>query len=300
MVVGHRRGPQLLMIYLLLVPSLLIFLVYRLIPLGWNVVLSLHEYKMLGPNPWIGLENYVEMFKSDVFWQSLRNTVVYFFVGSPIAIFLALVVATLVNAPIKGRNAYRVIVFLPYPITPAAIAIIWKWLYNDQVGLINYLLRSLGIVKDGIPFLSSSTWALPAVITTSIWQVLGYFVILVLTGLQTIPDALYECAELDGASPLRRFFHITVPLIRPTLFICFVVAIINSFTVFDMVYVMTGGGPGYASEILITNIYKNAFTFVRMGYAAAMTFFMFVFLLLITWGANLFAGGEAGGIHYYE
>jgi ABC-type sugar transport system permease subunit len=288
------------MIYLLLVPSLTVFLLYRLIPLGWNVVLSLHEYKMVGPNLWVGLANYVEMFQSDVFWQSVENTVIYFFVGSPIAIVLALIVAVFVNNPLRGRNVYRVIVFLPYPITPAAIAIIWQWLYNEKVGLINFVLRSAGIVEKGIPFLGSTDWALPSVIMTSIWQVLGYFVILILTGLQTIPDDLYECAELDGATPVNRFFHITVPLIRPTLFICFVVAIINSFTVFDMIYVMTGGGPAHASEILITNIYKNAFTFTRLGYAAAMTFFMFVFLLAITWIGNRLSGGEAGGVSYYE
>jgi ABC-type sugar transport system permease subunit len=135
---------------------------------------------------------------------------------------------------------------------------------------------------------------------TSVWQVLGYFVILVLAGLQTIPRDLYESAELDGASPMARFFRITLPLIRSTIFLCFIVGIINSFTVFDMVYVMTNGGPGHATEILITNIYKNAFTFNKIGFAAAMTVFMFVFLLIVTWYSNRLSGGEAGGVEFYE
>lgn len=287
------------MVYLFLLPSLVIFLLYRLIPIAWNMWLSLHEWKFIGPNIWVGMQNYRRLFTDEVFWQSFRNTLIYFFGGTPIAIVLAVIIAALVNNPMKGRNAYRVMVFLPYPITPVAIAIIWQWLYNQEVGLINFVLRSLGIVERGIPFLQSFTWAMPSVILTAIWQVLGYFVILVLAGLQTIPDELYESAEMDGASAIGRFFRITVPLIRSTLFICFIVGIINSFTVFDMIYVMTNGGPGHATEILVTNIYKTAFTFNKFGLAAAMTVVMFVFLLAITWLMNRASRGDAGAVDHY-
>jgi multiple sugar transport system permease protein len=296
----RTRGNRLIMVYLFLLPSLTIFLLYRIIPIGWNFLLSFQEWKVIGANEWVGLEQYADMFTNAVFWQSFRNTLVYFFLGSPLAIAMAIVIATLVNNPMRGRNFYRVVVFLPYPITPVAIAIIWQWLYNKDVGLINFVLREIGLVEAGIPFLQSFQLALPSVIVTSIWQVLGYFVILILAGLQTIPTDLYESAELDGASPLARFFKITIPLIRPTLFLCFIVGIINSFTVFDMVWVMTRGGPGHATEILITNIYKNAFTFNKIGFAAAMTVFMFVFLLIVTWYSNRLSGGEAGGVEYYE
>ncbi len=299
-VIGQKRGRILLMIYLFLFPSLAIFVLYRITPIIWNFLLSFQEWQYIGPNTWVGLQNYIEMIRSDVFWQSFKNTLIYFFGGTPIAIALAVVVAVLVNNPIRGRNAYRVMVFLPYPITPVAVAIIWQWLYNEKVGLINYVLRSFGLVKDPIPFLQSFKLALPSVILTSVWQVLGYFVIIVLTGLQTIPNDLYESAELDGASRLTQFFRIILPLIRSTIFLCFIVGIINSFTVFDIIYVMTDGGPGHATEILVTNIYKNAFTFNRMGYAAAMTVFMFLFLLLVTWYSNRISGGEAGGVNYYE
>lgn len=296
----RTRGRRLAMVYLFLLPSLAIFMLYRIIPIGWNFVLSFQEWKVIAANEWVGLEHYADMFTDPIFWQSFRNTLVYFFLGSPLAIVLAIIIATLVNNPLRGRNVYRVIVFLPYPITPVAIAIIWQWLYNKDVGLINFVLREIGLVEAGIPFLQSFDLALPSVILTSIWQVLGYFVILVLAGLQTIPKDLYESAELDGASALAQFFRITIPLIRPTIFLCFIVGIINSFTVFDMVWVMTRGGPGHATEILITNIYKNAFTFNKIGYAAAMTVFMFVFLLVVTWYSNRMSGGEAGGVEYYE
>jgi ABC-type sugar transport system permease subunit len=270
------------------------------LPLGWNLLLSFQEWKYVGANPWIGIENYVKMFQDKVFWESLRNTIIYFAVGSPIALIIAIFVAIFVNQPIKGRNAYRALIFIPYPITPIAIAIIWQWLYNEHYGLINFILRSLGIIEEGIPFLQSFQWALPSVIITSIWQVVGFFFILVLTGLQSIPSELYEVATIDGANARNRFFHITLPLIRSTIFICFIVGIINSFTLFDLIYVMTEGGPGHSTEILITYIYKNAFGFGKMGYAAAITVIMFLFLLLITFIMNKVSGGEAGGMDVYE
>ena len=300
MLLKKKRSRELLLIYLFLLPAFAVFMLYRIIPLGWNLVLSFQEWKAIGPNPWIGLSNYTKMFKDEVFWKSLSNTIIYFIVGSPVAIILAIFIAISVNQPLKGRNVYRALIFIPYPITPIAIGIIWQWLYNERFGLINYILRSIGIVGEGIPFLQSFRWALPSVILTSIWQVVGFFFILILTGLQSIPSELYEAAIIDGASARNRFFRITLPLIRSTIFICFIVGIINSFTLFDLIYVMTGGGPGHSTEILITYIYKNAFSFGKMGYAASITVILFLFLLIITYLMNRISGGEAGGMEIYE
>lgn len=273
---------------------------YRWLPVVWNFFLSFQDWKPLGANSWVGAKNYQTMVADPVFWESLGNTLVYFFVGTPIAIILALLLGLLVNEPIRGRNVYRTIIFLPYPITPVAIGLIWKWMLNDRVGLVNYVLRSLGVVEEGIPFLQSFDWALPSVIGTTIWQVVGYFMILVLAGLQTIPTTLNDAALIDGAGPVRRTFSITLPLIKSTIFLCFIIGIINSFTVFDMVYVMTNGGPGHATEFLVTYIYKNAFEFNRLGYSAAMTFVMFIVLLAVTYASNRLSGGEAGGGRQYE
>ena len=300
MLLKKKRSRELLLIYLFLLPAFAVFMLYRIIPLGWNLVLSFQEWKAIGPNPWIGLSNYTKMLKDEVFWKSLSNTIIYFIVGSPVAIILAIFIAISVNQPLKGRNVYRALIFIPYPITPIAIGIIWQWLYNERFGLINYILRSIGIVGEGIPFLQSFRWALPSVILTSIWQVVGFFFILILTGLQSIPSELYEAAIIDGASARNRFFRITLPLIRSTIFICFIVGIINSFTLFDLIYVMTGGGPGHSTEILITYIYKNAFSFGKMGYAASITVILFLFLLIITYLMNRISGGEAGGMEIYE
>lgn len=240
------------------------------------------------------------MVNDSVFWESLGNTAIYFILGTPIAIFLALIIALLVNTDIHGRDVYRTIIFLPYPMSTVAIGIIWNWLYDEKVGLINYILRSLHIIETPIPFLESFSWSLPAIVITSLWQVIGFYMVILLTGLQTIPTELYEVAGIDGATAGIKLRKITLPLLKPSIFLCFVIGIINSFTMFDLVYVMTQGGPGHSSEILVTYIYKNAFEFNRIGYGAAMTVFLFVMLLVITFLVNKLTGEEAGGERYYE
>lgn len=294
-----RKSRKIAMIYLFLVPSLTIFVTYRISPILWNLILSFQKWKFSGPSGWVGLKNYSNMLGDPVFWESFKNTLLYL-AGSPIAIILAIGIALLVNQDIRGRNIYRSIVFLPYPLTTVAVAIIWRWLYNEKVGLINYLSCSLGIVDKRVPFLQSFTWALPAVIITSIWQVIGFYMIIILTGLQSIPKELHEAAQLDGASSTMQFIHITFPLLKPSIFLCFLVGIISSFTVFDLVYIMTNGGPGCSTEMLVTYVYKNAFAFFRFDYAAAIAVFLFLFLLLVTWVLNKLSGGEAGAVRYYE
>jgi len=216
--------------------------------------------------------------------------------SAPVGIALALGVALLVDTRIRGRNVYRTIVFMSYPVMTVAVGIIWQWLYNEKVGLINYVLISLGIVDQGIPFLESFDYALLAVMVASIWQVIGFYMIILLTGLQSIPPSLYDAAAIDGANAVQRFRRITLPLIRPSLFLCFVIGIINSFTAFDLIFVMTGGGPGHATDLLITYIYSTAFKLSKFDYAAAMTVVNFLLFLALAFAANRLAGGEAGAV----
>lgn len=294
--IKKKRTRELLLIWFFLAPSLLIFLIYRIIPLLWNGVLSFEFWSIFKPTEFAGLYHYKEMlFYDDVFWQSFWNTVV-FMASAPLGILLALVVALLVDTPIRGRNAYRTIVFLSYPVMTVAVGIIWQWLYNEKVGLINYILMSLGIIDKGIPFLNDINLALPAVIVASIWQVLGFYMIILLTGLQNIPPSLYEAAAIDGASAWQRFKRITLPLLRPSIFLCFVIGIINSFTNFDLIYVMTDGGPSHATDLLITYIYRVAFKLAKFDYAAALTIVNFAFFVFLAWLANRLSGGEAGAV----
>lgn len=298
MIRWRRRGSGLC--WLFLAPSLLVFLLYRVIPLGWNVVLSFERWSPFRPAEWAGFAHYEEMlFHDDVFWTSLWNTAV-FMTSAPLAIALALGIALLVDTPIRGRALYRAAVFLSYPLMTVAVGIIWRWLYDEKVGLINYLLIRAGVVDRGIPFLDSPDWALPAVIVAAIWQIVGFFMVILLAGLQSIPRELHEAAAIDGAGAGRRFGRITLPLLRPSIFLCLIVGIINSFTSFDLVYVMTRGGPSHATELLITYAYRAAFTLTRFDYAAALSVVLFLFLLALTWLANRAAGGEAGAVEAAE
>jgi len=295
-VVLRRSTRRAILIWAFLAPSLLIFLLYRILPLLWNVVLSFEAWSPLKPAVFIGLDNYQEMlFDDDVFWQSLWNTA-GLIASAPIGIVIALTLALLVDAEIRGREVYRTIIFLSYPLMTVAVAIIWRWMFDERVGLINYVFRSLHLVDTPIPFLNSFTWALPSVIAANIWQMLGFYMVIILSGLQTIPRNLYEAAGIDGANAFHRFLRITVPLLKPSLFLCFVIGMLNSVTSFDLVYVMTGGGPGRATEILITYIYKLGFNQTRFDYAAAITVTFFILLLGITFLANRLSGGNAGAV----
>ncbi|MBS7695956.1 MULTISPECIES: sugar ABC transporter permease [unclassified Chelatococcus] len=293
--IARKNTRQAVLIWCFLAPSLLIFLLYRILPLAWNVILSFQAWSPLRPAVWIGFDNYDEMLTDDVFWQSLWNTL-YIIGSAPIGIAIALALALLVNADIRGRDAYRTAIFVSYPLMTVAVAIIWRWMFDERVGLINYVARSLHLIESPIQFLNSFTWALPSVIAANIWQMLGFYMIILLTGLQNIPSNLYEAAEIDGANAFRRFLRITLPLLKPSIFLCFVIGMLNSVTSFDLVYVMTGGGPGRATEILVTYIYKLGFVQTRFDYAAAVTVVFFVMLIAIAWAANRFSGGNAGAV----
>lgn len=291
-----KRSREILQIGFFLTPALLVLFVYRILPLFWNLVLSFMHWAPGQPHEFAGLFHYEELFRyDDIFREALSNTLIYMF-SMPLAIAFALFIALLVNAKIGARNIYRTIIFLPYPMMPVAVAIIWQWLYNEKVGLINYILRGVGIIDEPISFLESSSLALPSVIIAGMWQILGFFMIILLTGLQSIPPSLYESAAIDGAGNAKRFFRITLPLLRPSIFLCCVIAIISSFTSFDLVYVMTGGGPGHATELLITYIYKTAFEITEFSYAGALTVVMFVIFLGIALFINRFTGGEVGKV----
>jgi ABC-type sugar transport system permease subunit len=291
-----KRTRELLLLWCFLAPSLLIFLLYRIIPLLWNGLLSFQFWSPYKAAEFAGLYHYQEMlFYDDAFWRVLWNTVVMM-ASAPLGIALALGVAVLVNTEIRGRDGYRTIIFMSYPVMTVAVGIIWQWLYNEKVGLFNYVLLSLGLISQGIPFLQSFDLALPCVIVASIWQVIGFYMIILLAGLQTIPSELYESAEIDGAGAWKRFLSITLPLLRPAIFLCFVIGIINSFTSFDLVFVMTQGGPAHATDLLITYIYTVAFKLSKFDYAAALTVVNFLFFLGLALLANRLSGGEAGAV----
>jgi multiple sugar transport system permease protein len=291
--VRRQRTRQALLLWCFLAPSLAIFLLYRVIPVVWNLILSFQYWTPLKPAEPAGFDHYEDLLSDDVFWQALWNTLIVI-ASAPVGIFLALLLALLVNSNIRGRDVYRTIIFTSYPLMTVAVAIIWRWMFDERVGLLNYAARAAHLIETPIPFLNSFDWALPCVIAANIWQMLGFYMIILLTGLQNIPHELHEAAAIDGAGGFRRFQRITLPLLRPSIFLAFVIGMLNSVTSFDLVYVMTGGGPGRATEILVTYIYKLGFMQTKFDDAAAVTVVFFVLLVATTWGANRFAGGDAG------
>lgn len=267
--------------FLFLLPNLLGFLAFVFIPIIASFVLSFTDWDLLTPLRWVGFDNYSRLLMEDtIFWRVLWNTI-YFSVGTvPLGILIALLLAIALNQKVLGMKIFRAAYFIPFISSTVAVAVVWQWLYNPQFGLLNYLLSLVGIA--GPNWLSSTRWAMPAVIIMSIWRGLGFNMLLYLAGLQGIPDHYYEVADIDGASRFAKFRYITIPLLSTTTFFVFIMSIIGSFQVFDQIYIMTGGGPARATSVLVHYMYQNAFSYFRMGYASAVAYVLFFLVFLFT------------------
>ncbi|GAA3206216.1 sugar ABC transporter permease [Actinocorallia longicatena] len=266
--------------YLLIAPSLAGFVIFLLAPLLGVALVSLFDWNLMGDPEFVGLRNYTEMAGDSEFWRSLRNTVYYVVLNIPAQTVLALLLALALNRRMRGRNLFRVIYVLPWMAMPVALGIVWTWVFDPEYGAINKMLGVFGI--DGPDWLTDSGWAMPVVASVNIWQYTGYTMLFLLAGLQSIPVSLYEAANVDGSGPVRTFFQITLPLLRPSLFFVLVTNTIGSFQMFDTVYVMTQGGPGGATDTLTFHIYQQGFQLFRSGYAAAMAMALFALILLVT------------------
>ncbi|WP_094550458.1 carbohydrate ABC transporter permease [Petroclostridium xylanilyticum] len=264
----------------LLLPNFLGFLTFVFLPVIAAFVLSFAQWDLINPIKWVGFGNYIELFKDEVFIKVFWNTI-YFSVGTvPVGIALSLLLAIALDQNIMGIKFYRAAYFLPVISSMVAVAVVWQWIYNPEYGLLNFLLSVIGI--KGPSWLSSTTWAMPAIMITNIWKGLGFNMLLFLAGLQGISESYYEAADMDGASWFAKFRHITIPLLSPTTFFVTVMSIINSFQVFDSVFLMTKGGPNRSTSVLVHYLYQNAFQYFRMGYASAIAYVLFFLVLFFT------------------
>ena len=263
-----------------LAPSVVLFGVFLAAPLVYALYISFNHWSMLRSPTWIGLENYRRILEDDIFWRSLRNTAVFTLLFVPIVTVMSLVSAALLNQAIRGKALFKALIFIPIITPSVVVGVVWTYAFQPELGLINQLLRSLSLPTS--LWLGSPSVALPALVLVTIWQRFGWFMILFLAGLQDIPVEVKEAAKVDGASPIRSFFDITLPLLRPTVVLVTVLAAIGAFQVFDLIFVMTEGGPAYATQTLSYYIYTKAFRSFDMGYAAAMSYFLFVCLLIMT------------------
>jgi ABC-type sugar transport system permease subunit len=276
----YKKG-DFLSAMLFLSPTLVIFTAFILFPVFFSFYLSFHSWNMFsGDTTFVGLENYSRMIQDAEFWQVLGNTAVYTFGTIPINMALSLWVAYLLNKKLKGKKFLRTAFFAPVIISPVAAAVIWRWMYDPNFGLVNYLISFLGI--GSINWLNEPTAAMFALIIMGVWKTFGINMILFSAGLQGIPDNYYEAAELDGAGKWAKFYHITIPMLAPTTFFIMIMSMISSFQVFDIVYVLTSGGPMGSTKVLVFYVYEYAFKFFEMGYASAISYFLFAVLFILT------------------
>jgi multiple sugar transport system permease protein len=276
-------------------PQLIGLLVFSLIPVVYAFVLSVMKWDGLGAREFVGLNNFRDQFADQDFRDALVHTFIYTLIAVPGSVALSLLLALAVNR-VRGKTIYRTIFFLPTITSSVAVSMVWLWMLNGDFGLINlYLREQLGL--DPPNWLVDTTWVIPAVALVAIWAGLGFNMVIFLAGLQGIPTTYMEAAQIDGASKWRQFWNITLPLLSPTTFFVTIISIIASFQVFDMIYVMTGGGPGSASTTMVFHIYELAFVNFTFGVSAAAAVVLFALIMAITlfqfWGQHRWVNYDA-------
>ena len=266
-----------------LAPALILIGCFFFLPVVASLLLSLTDFDIYaiadsGNVRWLGFRNYTELVTSPLFWNALKNTLYFVLVGGPLTVAVALGAALLLNARlVRFKSLFRALYFAPFVTTLVAVAIVWRYLYHPEYGLFNYALGLVGL--GPVDWLGDPRWAMPAIILLAVWKNFGYHMLIFIAGLQAIPEELYEAAVLDGAGPWRRFRHVTVPMLGPTLVFVGLVTMIGFFQLFAEPYVMTQGGPLRSTTSLVLLMYEEGFRWWRMGYAAAVAFVLFVVIL---------------------
>lgn len=266
--------------YLFISPWLIGFLVFSLGPFVASLFFSFCLYDAVIPPRWTGLANYKSLFADRLFWQSLRVTTVYSMGSVTLGIVASLAIALLLNRNIHGVAWFRTIFYLPSVISGVAVSLLWMWIFNPDFGILNYLLWAIFRIH-GPAWIYSKEWVLPSLVIMSLWGI-GGGIVIYLASLQGIPTELYEAAEIDGAGAWRKLRSITLPMMTPVIFFQLIMGIIGSFQVFTQAYVMTGGGPHYASLFYVLYLFRNAFKYFKMGYASALAWILFLILLGLT------------------
>ncbi|WP_370639079.1 carbohydrate ABC transporter permease [Cohnella sp. REN36] len=266
--------------YLFVFPWIVGFLAFSLYPILTSLYYSFTDYNVVNPAKFVGLKNYKDMISDELFWKSVKATLYYALVSVPVGLFLSLVFALLLNMKVPGKRFFRVAMYLPSMISGAAMSLLWVWIFNPQIGLANYALSLVGI--KGPLWLLDEHWAMPSLIIMSFWSVGGGMVIF-LAALQGVPASLREAATLDGANFWRRFWSITMPIISPVFLFQLIMSIIGSFQVFTQSFIMTHGGPHYATLFYVYYLYQNAFVNFNLGYASAMAWLLLIVIMLLTY-----------------
>ncbi len=279
--------------YLFALPGYSIYFLFVFIPVVVTFYLSFTNYDLYHTRDFIGISNYIGLAKDPTFLISVKNTFIYSLFTIIPQMLLGLITAVMLNENLYGQKFFRVSFYIPNITAMAAISMVWLWIYDPTQGILNSVLRTLGLPAQ--KWLFDLNLAMPSVIIMSIWKAIGYNMIIYLSGLQQIPGELYEAAEVDGATGIRRFWHITVPMLKPTSFFLLITGSVNSFSVFEQVNILTQGGPMNATTTIVHQIYSRAFTEFKMGYASAIAVFLLAVVLIITF-VNFKYGNEGADI----
>ncbi|MEA5118245.1 MAG: sugar ABC transporter permease [Propionicimonas sp.] len=275
-----RRLRYALTVLLFLAPSAVPLVLFTFVPMIRAFWTSLHQWNLLSAMKWVGLGNYTHLLQDADTHRTFLNTLYYIVGYLPLVYVGGLALALALNAAIPARNFLRGLYFLPVVTSWIVVALIWRWLLNPEVGVVNYLLSLVGIAGPG--WWTDPSWAMPSIILASAWKDLGFVMIILLAGLQGIPQDLYEAARTDGAGWWARLRYITLPMLSPTTFFVVVISLINGFQVFDQVYAMTGGGPAGASTVVVQQVYDLTFRYNQAGMASALSWLLFLLVLAVT------------------
>lgn len=266
---------------LFLLPNMIIFLLFIIIPLFQGLRMAFMDWGIFTVPEFIGLKNFGNLFKDDVFLITIKNTIVYSFFTVVLLTVVSLCLALMLSRnSMKGERVFRAIFYIPSLLSMIAVGIAWRFILGDEMGIINYVVRRLG--GDGIPWLTNGNLAMMCVIVVSVWASSGYYMIMFISGLQAIPSDLYEAARIDGSSAWNTFWRITLPLLKSTVLVVLVLATIASFKAYELIVTMTKGGPGYATKFIVQQVYQVAFQEDRMGYASAMSIILMIIIGIFT------------------
>lgn len=287
--IGRRlRGNGIIVAAPFLIPSLIGLAIFYLTPMVISIFVSLTNWngldRLFGEDflaeHFIGLENYTAILTSREFWQVLKHTLSYIAMYIPLMLIVSIGVASLLSRKKPGVSAFRVVYYIPVLTSWVAASLIWRSILAPQYGAMNNILALFGI--EGPGWLLDENWAMPAIVLVSVWKDMGFFGLILLSGMISIDRSYYEAAEMDGAGAAARFFHITLPLLTPAIFYVLVVSLINSFQLFPQIMIMTDGGPNGATQVMVERIYKYGFRYYRMGYASAFSWILFVIIMICT------------------
>lgn len=262
--------------WIFILPALLGTFIFIIIPVICSFGLSFTKWDLLNPVQFAGLQNYIEIFNEPLFGKILLNTIVFAVSTSILGVIIPLILAVILNSKIRGSEFYKTAYFLPFITPMIVIGIVWQWIFDPNIGLLNKLLHI------HINWLYDTHWALPALIIVSVWKLIGYNMIIFLSSISGISNSMFEAAKIDGAGHVKTFLYVTVPMLAPSIFFVIIITAISSFQIFDLIYLMTQGGPLDSTNVLVYAIYKNAFEYFNVGKASAIAYVLFVIILILT------------------